>query len=110
NFVIFTIFRRKVRDPDNVVLTPALFRSCLIEAMESFFCEERPGLEIVKFCGTQQRIIFRVPEEFYEMARISIPLIGHYQQSPCHFEVLETSKTMLDFEKVAEEEEVTSCR
>ncbi|KAH8308218.1 hypothetical protein KR059_008452, partial [Drosophila kikkawai] len=93
------IFLRKLRDPDNVVLTPALFRNCLLDAMESFFCEDKPVLEIVKFCALQQRIIFRVPEEFYEMTRIAIPLIGHYQQNPCHFEVLETSKTMLDFEK-----------
>ncbi|KAH8279993.1 hypothetical protein KR054_010793, partial [Drosophila jambulina] len=95
----------KLRDPDIVVLTPALVRSCLLDAMDSYFCEEKPVLEIVKFCALQQRIIFRVPEECYEMTRISIPLIGHYQQNPCHFEVLETSKTMLDFEKVCEKED-----
>ncbi|KAH8385892.1 hypothetical protein KR200_005848, partial [Drosophila serrata] len=100
---------RKIRDPDDVVLTPALFRSCVIDAIYSFCCEEKPILEIVKFCALQQRIIFRVPEDLFDVARICIPLIGHYQQSPCHFEILETSKTMLDFEKVSEKEDITSC-
>ncbi|KAH8362707.1 hypothetical protein KR084_000033, partial [Drosophila pseudotakahashii] len=89
----------KLRDPDTVILTPALFRSCVLNALDSFFCEEKPTLEIVKFCAQQQRVIFRVPEELYEVTRIILNLIGHYQETPCHFEVLQTSKSTLDFEK-----------
>ncbi|XP_017055716.1 uncharacterized protein LOC108097727 [Drosophila ficusphila] len=89
----------KLRDPDAVVLTPALFRGCVLEALDSFFCEEKPTLEIVKFCALQQRVVFRVPEELFNMTRNSLELIGHYQQTPCHFQVLHTSKSILDFEK-----------
>ncbi|KAI8046926.1 hypothetical protein M5D96_003146, partial [Drosophila gunungcola] len=72
----------KLRDPDTVILTPALFRNCVLNALESFFCEEKPTMEIVKFCTHQQRVIFRVPEELYDMIRISLELIGHYQETP----------------------------
>ncbi|XP_016980235.1 uncharacterized protein LOC108045422 [Drosophila rhopaloa] len=89
----------KLRDPDTVVLTPSLFRNCVLDALDSFFCEEKPTMEIVKFCALQQRVIFRVPEELYEMTRISLELIGHYQETPCHFQILQTSKSTLDFEK-----------
>ncbi|EDW99059.1 uncharacterized protein LOC6538834 [Drosophila yakuba] len=92
----------KLRDPDAVVLTPALFRSCVLEALDSFFCEEKPTLEIVKFCAQQQRVVFRVPEELHDIVRMSIELIGHYQQMPCHFEILQSSKSSLDFEKSIE--------
>ncbi|EDV53114.1 uncharacterized protein LOC6554227 [Drosophila erecta] len=92
----------KLRDPDAVVLTPALFRSCVLDALDSFFCEEKPTLEIVKFSAQQHRVVFRVPEELHDMTRISIEHISHYQQIPCHFEILETSKSSLDFEKSIE--------
>ncbi|XP_017076309.2 uncharacterized protein LOC108111386 [Drosophila eugracilis] len=89
----------KLRDPDAVVLTPSLFRNCVLDAFESFFCEEKTTLEIVKFCAQQQRVIFRVPEDTFEMIRISLELIGHYQEMPCHFKILQASKSTLDFEK-----------
>jgi len=96
------LFNSKLRDPTAVALTPSLFRSCVLDALDSFFCEEKPTLEIVKFCAQQHRVIFRVPEQLHDMTRISIELIGHYQQIPCHFEILETSKSSLDFEKSIE--------
>ncbi|KAH8383424.1 hypothetical protein KR009_008518, partial [Drosophila setifemur] len=94
----------KLREPDSVVLTPALFRSCVLDSLESFFCEERPPMDIVKFSAKQQRIIFRVPEEFYQMTRACMRHIGHYQDTPCHFQVLEASKDSLDFEKSSEKD------
>ncbi|XP_017091702.2 uncharacterized protein Rpp14b [Drosophila bipectinata] len=90
----------KLRDPDAVVLTPSLFRNCIIDSLDSFFCEEKFTLEIVKFCAQQQRVIFRVPQELHDMTCGCLELIGHYQEIPCHFQVLETSKTALDFEKL----------
>jgi len=106
NKYLFLYSLSKLRDPDTVVLTPALFRSCVINALDSFFCEEKPTLEIVKFCAQQQRVIFRVPGDLYEMTRISLDLIGHYQETPCHFQVLQTSKSALDFEKNIEKSHV----
>ncbi|XP_034115339.1 ribonuclease P protein subunit p14-like [Drosophila albomicans] len=96
----------KFRDLDSVVLTPVFFRGCVQNSLERFFGQigGDTTLEIIKFSAEQQRVVFRVPEEFYERTRASITLIGQYQEVPCHFRVLKTSKTPLDFIKEGENE------
>lgn len=96
----------KFRDFDSVVLTPVYFRGCVQNSLERFFGEIGGGtnLEIIKFSVEQRRVVFRVPEEFFERTRAAVTLIGHYQEVPCHFQVLKTSKTPLDFEKDEENE------
>ncbi|XP_030371401.1 uncharacterized protein LOC115621783 [Scaptodrosophila lebanonensis] len=91
----------KLRDPEQVVLTPAYFRGCILNSLESFFGEigGKTQLDIVRFSAGKKRVVFRVPEDFFERTRTAVTLIGHYQEVPCHFQVLETSNTPLDFEK-----------
>ncbi|EDW83927.1 uncharacterized protein Dwil_GK13870 [Drosophila willistoni] len=91
----------KLRDPESVVLTPAYFRGCILNSLESFFGDigGQTTVDIVKFSVQQRRVIFRVPEDFYERTRVATTLIGHYQEVPCHFQVLESSKSLLDFDK-----------
>ncbi|XP_017967292.1 uncharacterized protein LOC108659070 [Drosophila navojoa] len=93
--------RLKFRDFDKVELTPIYFRGCVLNSLEKFFGEigGKTSLDIVKFSVEQRRVVFRVPEEFYKRTHTVITLIGHYQEVPCHFQVLKTSKTPLDFEK-----------
>ncbi|KAH8278698.1 hypothetical protein KR018_007298, partial [Drosophila ironensis] len=100
----------KLRDPKAVVLTPALFRSCVLDTLDSFLCEDKFVLEIVKFCAKQQRVIFRVPEELKEMTMACLQLIGHYQETPCHFQVLESSKSPLNFDKMGETINESECQ
>ncbi|EDW39312.1 GL14026 [Drosophila persimilis] len=91
----------KLRNPEAIIFTPIFFRSCVLNALESFFGDlgGKTNMDIVKFCDKQQRIVFRVPEEFFERTRTALSLIGHYQEVPCHFQVIGTSKTALDFDK-----------
>ncbi|KAH8388383.1 hypothetical protein KR093_005372 [Drosophila rubida] len=99
-------FCRKFRDLDSVVLTPVFFRGCVQNSLERFFGEIGGGttLEIIKFSAEQRRVVFRVPQEFYERTRAALTLIGYYQEVPCHFCVLRSSKTPLDFKKDGENE------
>jgi len=60
-------------------------------------------LEIVKFSSSQKRSILRVPENVLDRVRVAIALIGYYQEVPCHFQVLSTSRKPLDFEESPEE-------
>jgi len=92
---------RKLRDPDSVTLTPVFLCGCILNSLASIFGEigGQTALEIVKFSSSQKRSIFRVPEAFLERVRIAISLIGYYQEEPCHFQVLSTSRKPLDFEE-----------
>ncbi|ALC46254.1 CG34317 [Drosophila busckii] len=91
----------KIRHCDTIELTPTYFRGCVLNSLEGFFGEigGKTTLEIVRFSVEQRRVVFRVPEEFAQRTRTAISLIGHYQEVPCHFQVLQTSKTPLDFDK-----------
>ncbi|XP_052847979.1 uncharacterized protein LOC128259554 [Drosophila gunungcola] len=95
----------KLRNPDSVTLTPVFLCGCIVNSLTNIFGEigGQTTLEIVKFSSTEKRSIFRVSEDFLERARIAISLIGYYQQVPCHFQVLSTSRKPLDFEDSAEE-------
>ncbi|BFF92231.1 uncharacterized protein DMAD_10329 [Drosophila madeirensis] len=96
----------KLRYPEAVLFTPIYFRGCVLSALESFFGDlgGKTQMDIVKFCTKQHRIIFRVPEEFFERTRTALSLIGHYQEVPCHFQLLDASKAVLDFDKDNAEE------
>ncbi|XP_017055807.1 uncharacterized protein LOC108097788 [Drosophila ficusphila] len=95
----------KLRDPDSVTLTPVFLLGCVCNSLTSIFGEigGQTPLEIVKFSSGQKRYIFRVTEDFLERVRIAISLIGYYQEVPCHFQVLNTSRKALDFEDSEEE-------
>lgn len=103
NDLHFHIFR-KSRDFDSIEFTPIFFRGCVLNQIERFFGEigGQTTLDIIKFSVNQRRVVFRVPDEYFERTRAAISLIGHYQDVPCHFRVLETSKTPLDFVKEGE--------
>ncbi|XP_030559187.1 uncharacterized protein LOC115761545 [Drosophila novamexicana] len=108
----------KFRDFDTVELTPIYFRGCVLNSLESFFGEigGKTTLDIIKFSVEQRRVVFRVPEEFFKRTHTAITLIGHYQKVPCHFRVLKTSKTPLDFQKDigendnCEESQIDDCQ
>ncbi|KAH8417900.1 hypothetical protein KR222_007857, partial [Zaprionus bogoriensis] len=102
---------RKFRDFDSVVFTPIYFRGCVQNSLERFFGEigGKTTLQIIKFCVQQRRVVFRVPEEFFERVRAAITLIGYFQEVPCHFKVLNTSKQPLDFTKAGEGENCEEC-
>ncbi|XP_022210971.2 uncharacterized protein LOC111066562 [Drosophila obscura] len=101
----------KLRYPEAVLFTPINFRGCVLSALESFFGDlgGKTSMDIVKFSTKHHRIIFRVPEEFFERTLTALSLIGHYQEVPCHFQVIDTSKTALDFDKDNAEEISGSC-
>lgn len=95
----------KLRDPDSVTLTPVFFCGCIHSSLASIFGEigGQTILEIVKFSSSQKRSILRVPENVLDRVRVAIALIGYYQEVPCHFQVLSTSRKPLDFEESPEE-------
>ncbi|SPP80953.1 uncharacterized protein LOC117582873 [Drosophila guanche] len=92
----------KLRDTESVVLTPGYLSGCILNSLDNLFGEigGRTSLDIVKFSAADRRLILRVPQEFVERARIAVTLIGHYQEVPCHFQVLKTSNKQLDFDDV----------
>ncbi|XP_032593186.1 uncharacterized protein LOC116805433 [Drosophila grimshawi] len=97
----------KFRDFDSVVLTPIYFRGSVLGSLEGFFGEigGKTSLDIIRFSKEQRRVVFRVPEEFAERTHTAITLIGHYQEVPCHFRVLKSSKKPLDFQKLTSEDQ-----
>lgn len=54
-------------------------------------------MELVKFDAEQKRGILKVPQAFATETRAAITLIGYFQEIPCHFQVLKSSKQPLDF-------------
>ncbi|XP_017140869.1 uncharacterized protein LOC108154921 [Drosophila miranda] len=95
----------KLRDTESIVLTPGYLIGCILNSLESLFGEigGKTSLDIVKFSAAERRLILRVPQEFVERARIAVTLIGHYQEVPCHFQVLNASKNQLDFDSKNDE-------
>ncbi|XP_017038130.1 uncharacterized protein Rpp14a [Drosophila kikkawai] len=95
----------KLRDPESVTLTPVFLCGCILNSLASVFGEigGQTSVKIVKFSASQQRSVFRVPENFLQRVRIALSLIGYYQEVPCHFQVLSTSPKRIDFEDSEEE-------
>lgn len=90
----------KLREDYSAVITPAYFQGSIESSLLELFGEigGQTEVELVKFDNSQKRGILKVPHEFSSKTRAAITLIGHYQDIPCHFQVLKTSAQPLDFE------------
>lgn len=91
---------RKLREDTSAVITPAYFQGSVETSLTDFFGEigGQTEVELVKFSAEQKRGILKVPQAFAVQTRAAITLIGYFQEIPCHFQVLKTSKQPLNFD------------
>ncbi|KAI9578186.1 hypothetical protein GQX74_015072 [Glossina fuscipes] len=90
--------KMNLRDEKSAIITPAYFHGCVENSILDLFGEISgySELELIQFSKAQKRGVFKVPKTFYEQIRASIALIGHYQDIPCHFEVLRDSEECIE--------------
>lgn len=89
---------RKLRDINNeAVITSVYFLGSIVRSLQEFYgevttvCSE---LELLKFDPQKKRGTLKVPSNFYIETRAAIALISHYQDIPCHFNVINTSQEL----------------
>ncbi|KAM7359869.1 ribonuclease P protein subunit p14-like isoform 2-T2 [Cochliomyia hominivorax] len=87
-------------EDSSAVITPAYFKGSIESSLTEFFGEigGQTELELVKFDVNRKRGILKVPQAFTTKTKAAITLIGRFQDIPCHFQILKSSKQPLDLE------------
>lgn len=78
-------------------LLPVYVKGCIDQSLHRIFGEigGHTTVDVLKFDVKQNRLILRVPEQFYVKLRAALTLIDSFQGIPCYFHVQSASPVLL---------------
>ncbi|XP_053680448.1 ribonuclease P protein subunit p14 [Anopheles nili] len=78
-------------------LSAIYVKGCIEKSLTTIFGEigGQTEVDVLKFDQKRQRLILRVPKDFYVKLRAAITFIGEFQGVPCNFLVKKASPFLL---------------
>lgn len=94
--IIHYYLNRKLANKETNPL-PVFVKGSIEQSLRTTFGEigGQTTFDLLKFDESRQRLILRVPKEFYVKLRSALTLISTFQGVPCHFYIHSVSKVLL---------------